>query len=415
VTATFTAPHPFLVGDTITVTRMADTSYNGTFTVATVADSLHITWAQTGANTSTGGGVIGALRNSSTVASCAVVQNTALQPAGTYYKVSVRPGFAQTSSFIWYAIGAGPVDLSTVVPSQTGLPAYGVVDTFSNQTINGNKTFNGTVTILGALNLPGAATFTGSAFISSSSNPAATGIFRVASGDLALCWRNNANTGDLCFTKTAGDALRFNGANVGTGGTVTSAAQTVPSWLTVSGSPITTGGTLAITATGGQTANSFVATPCGSAGGVALRILCSSDAPSAWKLGGTTISNTPQMSWGTSFCEGNCTNTLTLNVPMSLMDTNTGAITIKAFRISTSNPNISCSTTYPQFSIYDETAAAIVSGTTITTSAGVTSYGVTPNTNVAVSHVLDIRETVQENGCGNSPGYYYFNVAYTMQ
>lgn len=277
VTVTFTAPHPFVLGDTITVSSMADTSYNGTFTVATVPDSLHITWAQTGANSGTGGGVISALRNSQIVASCTVVQNTALQPQGTSYKVSVWPGFAQTSSFVWYAIGAGPVDLSTVVPTPAGLPAYAIVDTFSNQTINGNKTFNGTVTILGALNLPGAASFTGSAFISSSSNPAATGIFRVASGDLALCWRNNANTGDLCFTKTAGDVLQFNGSSVGTGGTVTSVAQTVPSWLTVTGSPVTTSGTLAITATGGQTANSFVATPCGSAGGVALRVLCASD------------------------------------------------------------------------------------------------------------------------------------------
>jgi hypothetical protein len=214
-----------------------------------------------------------------------VLQNTALQPAGTSYKVSVWPGFAQTSSFVWYAIGAGPVDLSTVVPTLAGLPAYGFVDTFSTQTINGNKTFAGTVTILVALVLPGASsTFIGTGFISASPSPAQTGIFRVASGDLALCWRNNANTNDLCFTKTAGDALQFNGANVGTGGTVTSVGLTVPSWLTVSGSPVTTSGTLAVSATGGQGGNQFVATPCGSAGGVALRILCSSDFP-----GGLTI------------------------------------------------------------------------------------------------------------------------------
>lgn len=43
-------------------------------------------------------------------------------------------------------------------------------------------------------------------------------------------------------------------------GTVTSVAQTVPSWLTVSGSPVTTMGTLAITATTAQTSHQVIGT-----------------------------------------------------------------------------------------------------------------------------------------------------------
>jgi len=66
----------------------------------------------------------------------------------------------------------------------------------------------------------------------------------------------------------------------GTGsGSVTSVAATVPSWLSVSGSPITTSGTLAITAATGQTANRFLATPDGSTGAVGLRAIVAADVP----------------------------------------------------------------------------------------------------------------------------------------
>lgn len=63
-------------------------------------------------------------------------------------------------------------------------------------------------------------------------------------------------------------------------GTVTSVALTItPSWLTVSGSPITGSGTFSVTATTGQTANSFLATPNGSTGTVGLRTIVAADLP----------------------------------------------------------------------------------------------------------------------------------------
>jgi hypothetical protein len=65
--------------------------------------------------------------------------------------------------------------------------------------------------------------------------------------------------------------------NKGTG-TVTSVALSVPSWLTVSGA-VTTTGTLAITATSGQTANFVMATPDGSSGAMSLRALVANDIP----------------------------------------------------------------------------------------------------------------------------------------
>ena len=63
------------------------------------------------------------------------------------------------------------------------------------------------------------------------------------------------------------------------GGTVTSVAVTVPTWLTVSGSPITSSGTFAITATTGETANEVLATPNGSTGALGLRALVAADLP----------------------------------------------------------------------------------------------------------------------------------------
>lgn len=65
----------------------------------------------------------------------------------------------------------------------------------------------------------------------------------------------------------------------GGGGTVTSVALTAPSWLTVAGSPVTSAGTLALSATAGQAAKQFLATPNATTGAVALRTIVASDIP----------------------------------------------------------------------------------------------------------------------------------------
>lgn len=62
-------------------------------------------------------------------------------------------------------------------------------------------------------------------------------------------------------------------------GTVTSIGMTLPSWLAVSGSPITSAGTLAVTAAPGQTAGQVLATPALTTGSVGLRALVATDIP----------------------------------------------------------------------------------------------------------------------------------------
>lgn len=63
-------------------------------------------------------------------------------------------------------------------------------------------------------------------------------------------------------------------------GTVTNIAMTVPAFLAVTGTPITTGsGTFAITSASGLAANSVLSTPDGSSGAVSVRSLVANDIP----------------------------------------------------------------------------------------------------------------------------------------
>jgi hypothetical protein len=58
----------------------------------------------------------------------------------------------------------------------------------------------------------GGSPFTGT-FISGSTNPATTGILRLASGD-SICWRNVAGSGNLCFAKDLSDVLSWGGGAI---------------------------------------------------------------------------------------------------------------------------------------------------------------------------------------------------------
>lgn len=88
-----------------------------------------------------------------------------------------------------------------------------------------------------------------------------------------------ANDGVHAITNPTGNAFACTALTVGTG-TVTSVGMTMaPTWLTVTGSPITTSGIFAVTATTGQVANRVIASPDGTTGAVSLRALVGADLP----------------------------------------------------------------------------------------------------------------------------------------
>jgi hypothetical protein len=56
VTVTTLTAHPFVVGDSVVINGVTDVSFNGTFTITTVANNTHFTYAQTAGNASSFGG-----------------------------------------------------------------------------------------------------------------------------------------------------------------------------------------------------------------------------------------------------------------------------------------------------------------------------------------------------------------------
>lgn len=101
---------------------------------------------------------------------------------------------------------------------------------------------------------------------STGADPAPVSLVDCGSATQALAYDTGTHTFS-CQTISAGT------------GTVTSVDMTVPSVFAVTGNPITTTGTLAVSFATGQTQNRVLASPNGSSGAVALRALVGADIP----------------------------------------------------------------------------------------------------------------------------------------
>jgi hypothetical protein len=104
-------------------------------------------------------------------------------------------------------------------------------------------------------------------------------------GGTAPILQATAGAKDLISCKYDGTDLLC--GSLASTGSVSSVGMSVPSWLTVAGSPVTSSGTLAVTATTGQTANRFLATPNGSTGPVGPRAIVNADFPTSGVTAGT--------------------------------------------------------------------------------------------------------------------------------
>jgi hypothetical protein len=106
----------------------------------------------------------------------------------------------------------------------------------------------------------------------------------VLKGNVSTPQTSAAASSDITglFSCVADTSHFLNGAGTcttPTGTGVTSVGLTAPSWYTVTGSPVTSSGTLAITAATGQAANRVIASPDGTTGAVSLRALVAGDIP----------------------------------------------------------------------------------------------------------------------------------------
>ena len=127
--------------------------------------------------------------------------------------------------------GSGSVVLATspVLTTPNVGASSGNTHTFVNQVAPANPP-SGSITIygdsgsgnLGCRNSLGTSCLFATAtapLISTTANPAGTGVVRVASGDTALAFRNNANNGDMGITKNSSDVMdltAFNGVKLQT-------------------------------------------------------------------------------------------------------------------------------------------------------------------------------------------------------
>lgn len=173
------------------------------------------------------------------------------------------------------------IDAASVIPDQTGnsgkyLTTDGSTTSWATVTGGGGS---GTVTSV-AMTVPTGLSVAGSPITSSgtlavtyASGYAIPTTTKQTNWDTAYGWGNHASAGYLSSSSvidnlsdvvisspSSGQVLKYNGTNWvndtdatggGGSGTVTSVAMTVPTGLSVSGSPITTSGTLAVTLTSG--------------------------------------------------------------------------------------------------------------------------------------------------------------------
>jgi hypothetical protein len=155
--------------------------------------------------------------------------------------------------------GTGSTSAATALAALGGVNASQAAASAPVQSVNGQV---GSVSIA-VPSVPGAG------LVKSSGSAFAT----AASTDVISLFNSGTCNG---YLKSDGTCSTPSGGGTGT---VSSVGVTVPSWMSVSPSTITTSGTFALSTSSGQVANSILATPDGIAGAVALRPLASGDLP----------------------------------------------------------------------------------------------------------------------------------------
>jgi hypothetical protein len=178
--------------------------------------------------------------------------------------------------------------------------------------------------------------------------------------------------------------------STGGSGTVTSIDLTTPSWLTVSGSPVTTSGTLAVTATTGQTANRFLATPDGSTGAVSLRAIVAADIPT---LNQNTTGSAAKFTTARNINGVAFDGTANITVPSDIAASTSGNVLTSNGTVWTSAANNGGWTT-----VRVSGSDATTTGQTLVDITGLASGTLTNSTKYEIEAVLDVSTSAVTTG-----------------
>lgn len=244
-----------------------------------------------------------------------------------------------TSGTLAFSLGSTPLPIAnggtgTATPGLVAGTNVTITGSWPDQTINSSGGGSGITALTGDVTASGtgsvAATVKGANGVLYSS--LATGILKNTTSTGVPSAAAAADVVALFSTCSGTQYLGADGSchTASGAGSVTSVAATVPSWLTVTGSPVTTSGTLAIAAAAAQTANEFVATPNGTTGAAALRTIVLADLPAIANgtlLGNGSGGSAVPAALATSGCLALGSTTASINAPINAQTGTTYTIT----------------------------------------------------------------------------------------